>query len=54
MGYSTIDTCRSCGEKQENMYGGGLITYVLHCEKCGLQKWLTYREDYARAGPPAI
>jgi hypothetical protein len=44
MGNSTIDTCRSCGQKQENMYGGGLMTYVLYCEKCGLQEWLTYRD----------
>jgi hypothetical protein len=44
MGNSTIDTCRSCGRKQENMYGAGLMTYVLYCEKCGLQEWLTYRD----------
>jgi hypothetical protein len=44
MGWTTIDTCKACGSKQENWYGDGFIGYIEHCSTCGAQTWLHYGE----------
>lgn len=45
MGWTTIDTCKKCGHKQENSYSGGFISHVVHCSSCGAENWLEYGES---------
>lgn len=36
--------CKECGKKYDANYGGGLSTHLLHCDKCGKEKWIGFSE----------
>ena len=36
--------CKECGKKYDANYGGGFSTHLLHCDKCGKEKWIGFRD----------
>jgi hypothetical protein len=40
LGWTTIEKCCACGADQENLYGGGFISRIVHCSACGAETLL--------------